>query len=126
MKQYSICLSLSCLFHLALFLFSPSQFIHTAANGRFSSFFNYIIYITFFLNLLTHQSTLRSFYGLPVCKASSDNHFAFLHFLFLGMVLITASCTVSWTSIHSSSGTLSHLIPCIYLSLPLYNSKGFD
>ena len=26
---------------------------------------------------------------------------------FLGMVLITASCTMSWTSLHSSSGTLS-------------------
>ena len=32
-------------------------------------------------------------------------HFAFLHFFFLGMVLITASCTMSQTSIHSSSGT---------------------
>ena len=42
-----------------------------------------------------------------ICKASSDNHFAFLHFFFLGMVLITASCTMSQTSIHSSSGTLS-------------------
>ena len=41
-----------------------------------------------------------------ICKASSDNHFAFLHFFFLGMVLIPASCTMSWTSIHSSSGTL--------------------
>ena len=40
-----------------------------------------------------------------ICKASSDNHFAFLHFFFLGMVLITASCTMSQTSIHSSSGT---------------------
>ena len=30
-----------------------------------------------------------------ICKALSDNHFAFLHFFFLGMVLITASCTVS-------------------------------
>ena len=28
-----------------------------------------------------------------ICKGSSDNHFAFLHFFFLGMVLITASCT---------------------------------
>ena len=27
---------------------------------------------------------------LAVCKASSDNHFAFLHFFFLGNVLITA------------------------------------
>ena len=42
------------------------------------------------------------------------------------MVLTTASCTMSWTSIHSSSGTLSDLIPWIYLSLPLYNHKGFD
>ena len=42
------------------------------------------------------------------------------------MLLITASCTVLWTSIHSSSGTLSDLIPWIYLSLPLYNHKGSD
>ena len=57
-----------------------------------------------------------------ICKASSDNHFAFLHFFFLGMVLITASCTISWTSVHSSS----ELMPWIYLSLPLYHRKGFD
>ena len=42
-----------------------------------------------------------------ICKASSDNLF-FLHFFFLGMVLIPASCTVSWTSIHSSSGPVSN------------------
>ena len=41
-----------------------------------------------------------------ICKASSDKHFAFLHFFFLGMVLIPASCRVSWTSVYSSSGTL--------------------
>ena len=29
-----------------------------------------------------------------ICKASLDNHLAFLHFFFLGMVLITTSCTV--------------------------------
>ena len=45
-----------------------------------------------------------------ICKGSSDNHFAFLHFFFLGMVLIAASCTLSQTSIHSSLGTLSELI----------------
>ena len=62
-----------------------------------------------------------------IYKASSDNHFAFLHFFFLGMVLITASCTMLQTSIHSVSGTLSSdLIPWIYLSLPLYNRKGFN
>ena len=41
------------------------------------------------------------------CKIPSDNHFAFLYFFVLGMVLIPVSCTMSWTSIHSSSGTLS-------------------
>ena len=41
-----------------------------------------------------------------ICKAFSDNHFAFLHFLFWGIVLITASYTMSRTSVHSSSGTL--------------------
>ena len=30
-----------------------------------------------------------------ICKASSDNHFAFLHFFSMGMVLIPVSCTVS-------------------------------
>ena len=52
---------------------------------------------------------------IAVCKSSSDNHFAFLH-LFWGMVLIIASYTMSWTSVHSSSGTLSDVIPWIYLT----------
>ena len=42
-----------------------------------------------------------------ICKASSENHFAFLHVFFLGMMLITASCTMSRTSVHISSGILS-------------------
>ena len=46
-----------------------------------------------------------------ICKASSDCHFAFLHYLFLGIVLILVSCTMLWTFIHSSSGTLSDLVP---------------
>ena len=46
-----------------------------------------------------------------ICKAFSDNHFAFLHFFFLGMVLFTTHCTMLRTSIHSSSGTLSDLLP---------------
>ena len=45
------------------------------------------------------------------CKASSESHFAFLHLFFLGMVFVPVSCTMSWTSIHSSSGTLSDLGP---------------
>ena len=42
-----------------------------------------------------------------ICKTSSDNHFAFLHFFFLGMVLVTTSYIILRTSIHSSLGTLS-------------------
>ena len=41
------------------------------------------------------------------CKVFSDSHFAFLHFFFLGMVLLPLSCTMSQTSVHSASGTLS-------------------
>ena len=76
----------------------------------------------FFLFPLPCTSRLFS----AMCKASLDNHFAFLHFFFLGMVLIPVSCIMSWTSIHSSSGTLSDLIHWIYLSLPLCICKGFD
>ena len=42
-----------------------------------------------------------------ICKVSSDNHFVFLHFIFLGMVLITASYTGRGTSVYSSLGTLT-------------------
>ena len=51
-----------------------------------------------------------SLFFSAICKASSDNHLAFLHFFFLGMVLIPASCIMSQTSVHSSSSTLSDLI----------------
>ena len=75
-----------------------------------------------------------SFFPLPlvsllfsaICKASLDNHFAFLYFFLLGMFSFTAVYTMSWTSTHSSSGTLSDLIPWIYLPLPLYSHRGFD
>ena len=60
---------------------------------------------------------------LAICKTSSDNHFDFC-ISFSWKWLNAASCTMSGTSIHSSSGTL--LIPWIYLSLPLCNHKGFD
>ena len=46
-----------------------------------------------------------------ICKASPDSHFTFLHFFSMGMVLILVSCTMSRTSFHSSSGTLSDLGP---------------
>jgi len=50
------------------------------------------VYLSF--SPLPLTSLLSAFY-----KASSDNHFALLHFFFLGMVLVTASCTIS--NLHS-------------------------
>ena len=62
-----------------------------------------------------------------ICKASSDNHFAFLHFFLLGMILIPVSCTMSRTSLHSSSGTLSIRSRPLNLFLTsTVNHKGFD
>ena len=55
-----------------------------------------------------------------ICKASSDKHFAFLHFFFFGKQCHEPPSTVLWAL------CLSDLIPWIYLSLPLYNRKGFD
>ena len=42
------------------------------------------------------------------------------------MILVTNSYTLVQTFNHNSSGTLSDLIPWIYLLLPLYNHKGFS
>ena len=39
------------------------------------------------------------------------------------MVLVTVSCAMLWISIHSYSGTLSHLIPQIYSSPPHYHNR---
>ena len=96
--------------------------------GRLSYFSLAIVWNSAFKWIYLSFSPLPLAYllSLAVCKASSDNYFSFLHFFFLGMLLITASCTMSWTSMHGSSSTLSDLIPWIYLSLPLYNCKGFD
>ena len=38
-----------------------------------------------------------------ICKALSENHFAFLLFFFFGMILFTTYCTILQTSVHSSS-----------------------
>ena len=45
---------------------------------------------------------LASLIFTAIWKASSDSHFAFLHFFFLGMVLPPVSYTVAWTSTRSS------------------------
>ena len=67
-----------------------------------------------------------AFHFSSFCRYLSGllKHFTFSHFFFLGIVLITASCTMSQTSVHSSSGTLSDLIPWIYFSPHIYRCES--
>src|SRR5574341_961746 len=64
------------------------------------------VVLLYFFALITEEGFLFT----AICQASSDSHFAFLHLFSMGMVLIPVSCTMSRTSIHSSSGTLSDLV----------------
>ena len=59
--------------------------------------------------LFSFASCFPSFHSF--CKASSNSHFTFLHSFFFWTVLIPVSSTMSLASIHSSSFTLSNLVP---------------
>ena len=65
----------------------------------FSGTLHSVAYIFPFLPYLLFLLFSQLFVGPPQTT--------FLHFFFMGMVLITTSRTVLWISIHSSSGTLS-------------------
>ena len=96
----SLSLSIVFLYFFALitkegFLISPGYFWNSAFKW---------VYLSLFPLLLASLFT-------AIRKASSDSHFAFLHFFFLGLILFPVFCTMSQTSIHSSSGTLSDLVP---------------
>ena len=84
----------------------PHSIICTDHLGRLS-YLSLLFFGTLHSNGYIFPHLLCLSISLLTCKSSSDNHFAFLHFFLLGMVLIPASCTMAWTSINSSSGTLS-------------------
>ena len=50
-------------------------------------------------------------------EASTDNHFAFLHFFFFDMVLVTASCIMLPTFVYSFSNILSTRSRSLNLSI---------
>ena len=119
-----IFLTWSLVFPILLF---SSVYLHWSLRKAFLSLLAILWHSAFkYVYLSFSPVPLASLLFSAICKVSSENCFAFLQFFFLGMVLIPASCTMSLTSAHSSSGTLSDLIPWIYFSLPLYNCKGFD
>ena len=89
-------------------LFSAIFFLHCSLKKAFVSLLAILwnssfdwVYLS--LSPLPFASLLFS----AIFKASSDNYFAFFHFFLLGMILVTAFCTMLWTSVHSSSVTLS-------------------
>ena len=91
---FPILLSSSISFHWSLrkaFLSLLAIFGTLHSNGHTCSF------LLSFSLLLFAQLFIRPFHS----------HFAFLHVFFLGMIFIPLSYTMSWTSIHSFSGTLS-------------------
>ena len=81
----------SLVFHILLF---SSIFLHWSPRKAFLSLLAILCilhsngYICYFLLCLS-----LVFFSV-ICKASSNNHFAFLHIFFLGMFLITAFCTM--------------------------------
>ena len=100
-----IFLKRSLVFLILLFSYISLLFSH---KKTFSSFL-FILWNSAFKWVYLSFSPLpfASLLSSAICKASSGNHFAFLHFFFLGMVLITNSCTMLQTSVHISLGTLS-------------------
>ena len=113
--------------------------ISSLSHSIVSLYFFVLITEESFLLAILWNSAFRwvylSFSPLPfasllfsaICKASLDKHFAFLNLFFLEMVLIIASCQChDPLSIVLQALCLSNLIPWIYLTLLLYNYKGFD
>ena len=99
-----IFLKRSLVFHILLFF---SIFLHWSLKKTFLSLLAVLWHSAFkWVYLSFSPCPVTSLLFSTTFKALSDNHFVFLHSLFLGMVLITASCTMSWTSTYSSSGTL--------------------
>ena len=91
----------------ALLLFS-SIIKHCSLKKPFLSLLDFLWNSAFnWIYLSLSPLLFTSLHSSTICNTSSDNPFVFLLFFFFGMVLFTVSCTILWTSVHSSSGTLS-------------------
>ena len=100
-----IFLKKSLVFHILLF---ASISLHWLLRKAFLSFLAILWNSAFRCLYLSFSPLLfTSLHCTAIYKVSPDSHFAFLYLFSMGMVLISVSCTVSQTSIHSSSGTLS-------------------
>ena len=84
---------------LCFFALITEKGFHMSLCCSWNSTFKWV-YLSF--SLLPFASVFFS----GICKASSENHFAFLCFFFWGRVLMAASYTMSQTSTHNSSDNL--------------------
>ena len=115
---------ISSLSHSVVFLYFFDCSLRKSFLSLFAVFWNSAfkwVYLSF--SSLPFASLLFA----AIYKASSNNHFAFLHFFFLGMALIPAlgQCHEP-PPIILQALCLSDLIPWIYFSLPVYYHKVFD
>ena len=92
------------------FLISPCYSLEICIQMLISLLFSFAFCIFFFSQLFVRPPQTTT---LPFCIS-------------WGWSWSLPPCTTSQTSVHTSSGTLSGLIPWIYLLLPPYNCKGFD
>ena len=109
--------------NLPILLFSSIS-LHLSLRKAFLSLLAILWNSTFkwlYLSFLLCLSLLFT----AICKALSDNHFAFLPFFFFGDGL--ADCLLHNVSVLHPQ-FFSHSIKSnpLNLSLPLYNHKGFD
>ena len=114
---------ISNLSHSVVFLYFFALF--TQEGFLLSLLFSGTLYLTEFINFPFLLCLLILFISLPFVRPPLTT---------ILPCCISFSCGWLWspppvqfrTSVHSSSGILSDLIPWIYLPLPLYNHKGFD
>ena len=100
-----IFLKISLIF-LVLLLYSIS--LHCSFKEAFLSLLPCLWNSAFtWIHLCLSPLLFASLLSSSICKASSDNQFAFLCFFIWGVVLVTISHTMLQTSVHSSSGNMS-------------------
>ena len=99
-------------------IFSLSHYIFSLYFFALISEEDFLFPPCYFLELSIQMGTsflfslpLASLLFSAIYKPLSDNHFSFLHFFFLGMVLINASCKMSGNSSTVLQALLSDLIP---------------
>src|SRR5574337_1085612 len=86
---------ISSLSHFVVFLYFFA--LITGEGFLISSCYSLELCIQMFISFL-FSFAFTSLLFTAICKASTDSHFAFLHFFSMGMVLIPVSCTMSRTS----------------------------